>query len=151
MFHLRAPFSSKDRCVEKQDEQRPGSVVASRGAEPVRARSDQAALAANGLNGRSIPYNFRRPRRRPSHDQVLSLPDRRSHALYRRIGQHRARTVVELGASREAYDRLSVPLIAIGTPQADLDAMPDAGHVHLVLGQGRLGLEWLKAIEFVER
>jgi hypothetical protein len=29
--------------------------------EPVRARSDQAALAANRVNGRSIPYNFRRP------------------------------------------------------------------------------------------
>lgn len=62
-----------------------------------------------------------------------------------------SRAVVELGAPREVYDRLSVPLDAIGTPQAGLNAMPDAGHVRLVLGQGRFGLEWLKDIELVER
>jgi hypothetical protein len=62
-----------------------------------------------------------------------------------------SRAVVELGAPREVYDRLSVPLDAIGTPQADLNAMPDTGHVRLVLGQGRFGLEWLKDIELVER
>jgi len=36
-----------------------------------------------------------------------------------------SRTVVELGAPGDVYDRLSVPLIAIGTPQADLNAMPE--------------------------
>jgi hypothetical protein len=29
--------------------------------------------------------------------------------------------------------------------------MPDAGHAHLILGEGRLGLEWLKSIELIER
>jgi len=62
-----------------------------------------------------------------------------------------SRTIVELGAPREVYDRLSIPLTAIGTPQADLDAMPDSGFVRLIVGEGRLGLEWFKAIEFIER
>lgn len=62
-----------------------------------------------------------------------------------------SRTVVELGAPRKVYNLLSVPLVAIGTPQADLDAMPDSGSVRLIAGEGRLGLEWLKSIELVER
>ena len=62
-----------------------------------------------------------------------------------------SRTVVEVGAPREVYDRLSVPLIAIGTPQADLDAMPDSGFVRLIVGEGRLGLQWFKGIEVVAR
>jgi hypothetical protein len=58
---------------------------------------------------------------------------------------------MELGAPRKVYNLLSVPLVAIGTPQADLDAMPDSGSVRLIAGEGRLGLEWLKSIELVER
>jgi hypothetical protein len=57
------------------------------------------------------------------------------------------RTVVELGASREVYDRLDVPVTAIGTPQQELDAMPNSGYVRLTVGQGRFGLEWLKRID----
>jgi len=34
---------------------------------------------------------------------------------------------VELNAPREVYDRLVVPLIAIDTPQQELEAMPDSG------------------------
>ncbi|MEA2823810.1 MAG: hypothetical protein QOF03_292 [Alphaproteobacteria bacterium] len=58
-----------------------------------------------------------------------------------------SQTVVELGAPREVYDNLNVPITAYETPQTMLDAMPDAGHVRLILGQGRFGLEWLKRIE----
>ena len=56
-------------------------------------------------------------------------------------------TVVEIGAPREVYDRLDVPLTAIGTPQQELEAMPDRGYVRLTVGKGRFGLEWLKRIE----
>lgn len=56
-------------------------------------------------------------------------------------------TVVELGAPRDVYDRLKVPLTAIDTPQPVLDAMPDAGSVRLTVGEGRFGLEWLKQID----
>ena len=84
------------------------------------------------------------------HTTRHSDPARRTYYVAMRAWPP-SRTVVELGALREVYDRLPVPLVAIGTPQADLDAMPDAGDVRLVLGQGRLGLEWLKSIELIER
>jgi hypothetical protein len=84
------------------------------------------------------------------HTTRHSDPARRTYYVAMRAWPQ-SRTVVELGAPREVYDPLSVPLVAIDTPQAELDAMPDAGHVRLVLGEGRLGLEWLKSIEPVER
>jgi hypothetical protein len=62
-----------------------------------------------------------------------------------------SRAVVELGASRGVYDQLRVPFTEIDTPQEALDAMPDAGQMRLIVGEGRLGLEWLKSIELVER
>jgi hypothetical protein len=57
------------------------------------------------------------------------------------------RTVVELGAPRDVYDRLAVPRTEIGTPLHELEAMPDRGSARLIVGEGRLGLEWLKGIE----
>jgi len=57
-----------------------------------------------------------------------------------------SRSVVQLGAPRDLYDRLDVPLTAIDTSQEDLDALPNSGHVRLIIGKGRLGLEWLKSI-----
>jgi hypothetical protein len=32
-------------------------------------------------------------------------------------------------------------------PRDELEAMPDRGTVRLIVGQGRLGMEWLKGIE----
>ena len=61
-----------------------------------------------------------------------------------------SRTIVELGAPREVYDRLRVPITAIGTPQEELETMEDSGYVRLIIGEGRLGLEWLKQIELPE-
>jgi hypothetical protein len=58
-----------------------------------------------------------------------------------------SRTVVELNTPRYVYDRLSVPITAIDTPQEQLAAMADSSSVRLIVGQGRLGLEWLKGIE----
>jgi hypothetical protein len=58
-----------------------------------------------------------------------------------------SRTVVELSTRREVYDRLAVPVTAIDTPEAELEAMSDRAFVRLIVGQGRLGLEWLKGIE----
>ena len=68
----------------------------------------------------------------------------RSHHL---LSWPPARTVVELNAPREVYDRLIVPLIAIDMPQQELEAMPDSGYVRLTIGKGRFGLEWLKQID----
>jgi len=58
-----------------------------------------------------------------------------------------SRVVVELDGSRATYDRLNVPIDHIDTPQELLNEMPDAAQVRLVVGRGRLGLEWLKGIE----
>jgi hypothetical protein len=56
-------------------------------------------------------------------------------------------TVVELGAPHAVYDQLDVPIAAFQTPQQVLDAMADAGYVKLTVGEGRLGLEWLKQVD----
>jgi len=59
----------------------------------------------------------------------------------------KSRAVVDLEVSREIYERLDVPLTPIHSPQEMLDEMPVAGHVRLVVGEGRLGLEWFKRVE----
>jgi hypothetical protein len=101
-------------------------------------------------NGYDTPLISRDAAVVAKHTTRHSDPARRTYYVAMRAWPP-SRTVVELGAPREVYDRLSVPLVAIGTAPADLDAMPDVGHVRLVLGQGRLGLEWLKSIELIER
>jgi hypothetical protein len=72
-------------------------------------------------------------------------PSRRIHYVAVRAWTG-SRTVVELSAPRDVYDRLDVPLTAIDTPQQVLDDMADAANVRLTIGQGRFGLEWLKEI-----
>jgi hypothetical protein len=57
-----------------------------------------------------------------------------------------SRAVVELGAPRDVYDRLDVPVTDIDTPQPVLESMRDTGRVRLSLGEGRLGLEWLRQV-----
>jgi hypothetical protein len=58
--------------------------------------------------------------------------------------------VVEFAVPRSVYDRLDVPVTAMGTSQWDLDSMPNSGHVRLIIGEGCLGLEWLKGVELAE-
>jgi hypothetical protein len=54
--------------------------------------------------------------------------------------------VVDLDAPMDVYDQLDLPLTAIDTPQAKLQAMPDLATVRLTVGEGRLGLPWLQAV-----
>ncbi len=56
-------------------------------------------------------------------------------------------TVAELGAPRELYVHLPVPLSIVDTPQEQLAALPDRGRLRLIVGQGRLGLEWMATLE----
>jgi hypothetical protein len=58
-----------------------------------------------------------------------------------------SRSIVEVGVSHELYDQLRVPVTRLHTPDEELEAMANSGIVRLILGQGRLGLEWLKAVE----
>ena len=74
-----------------------------------------------------------------------SDPARRAYYLALRAWPP-SQTIVELGVPREVYDRLRAPVTAIGTSQQELEEMPDRGSVRVVVGQGRLGLEWLKQI-----
>ena len=73
-------------------------------------------------------------------------PSRRAYYIAVRAWPN-SRTVIELSAPREIYDRLHVPLAGVDTPQPVLDAMTDAGQVRLVLCDGRLGVECLRRIE----
>jgi hypothetical protein len=80
------------------------------------------------------------------HPTRQSDPDQRTYYVAMRAWPS-SRAVVELHAPRKVYDRLRVPITAIDTPEAELEAMPDRAFVRLIVGQGRLGLEWLKGIE----
>jgi hypothetical protein len=79
------------------------------------------------------------------HETLQRDPAHRAHYVAVRAWSG-SKTVVELDASREVYDRLNVPVTAIDTPEEVLERMPDDAQVELSVGQGRLGLEWLKAI-----
>jgi hypothetical protein len=80
------------------------------------------------------------------HRTLQRDPSRRTYYLETRAWAPLP-TVVELGARREVYDRLEVAVDALDTPEAVLQAMPDGGHVRLVLGEGRFGWDWLRRIE----
>jgi hypothetical protein len=83
------------------------------------------------------------------HTTRQSDPDQRTYYVAMRAWPS-SRAVVELHAPRKVYDRLRVPITAIDTPEAELEAMSDRAFVRLIVGQGRLGLEWLKGIELPE-
>jgi hypothetical protein len=96
-------------------------------------------------NGYGTPSDARRVAVVAKRETLQQDPARRAYYLAVRPWPG-ARTVVELEASKSTYDRLSVPLDVVDSPQKALSAMPDAGEVILIVGKGRLGLEWLKGI-----
>jgi hypothetical protein len=97
-------------------------------------------------NGYGMPTISRDVAVVAKHTTRHSDPARRTYYVAMRAWPS-SRAVVELNTPRDVYDRLRVPLTAIDTPQEELDAMADGGSVRLIVGQGRLGLEWLKGIE----
>jgi hypothetical protein len=97
-------------------------------------------------NGYNTPVIARDVAVVAKHPTRQSDPAKRTYYVAMRAWPS-SRTVVELGAPRYVYDRLRVPVTAIDTPQKDLEAMADSGSVRLIVGQGRLGVEWLKGIE----
>jgi hypothetical protein len=72
-------------------------------------------------------------------------PSRRTYYLAVRAWPPSS-TVVELESSVAVFERLDVPIVDVNAPESVLDAMPDRATVSLVVGQGRLGLEWLSGI-----
>jgi hypothetical protein len=97
-------------------------------------------------NGYGMPTISRDVAVVAKHPTRHSDPARRTYYVAMRAWPS-SRAVVELNTPRDVYDRLRVPLTAIDTPQEELDAMADSGSVRLIVGQGRLGVEWLKGIE----
>jgi len=57
------------------------------------------------------------------------------------------RRTVDLSTSHAVCEGLDVPIEAIDTPEAVEAAMPDAAVVRLTVGEGRLGLPWLKSVD----
>src|SRR5215472_195017 len=102
--------------------------------------------AAGIINGYGMPLASRDVAVVSKHTTRHSDPAHRTYYLAI-LAWSASAAIVELGAPRELYDRIDVPLTAIGTPQQDLEAMRDSARVRLVVGEGRLGLEWLKSIE----
>jgi len=103
-------------------------------------------LGIGGIaNGYRMPVIERGAAVVAKHETRERDPARRTHYLAIRAWPD-SKTVVELGAPQDVYDRLDLPVTAIGTPEEALEAMPDAGRVRLAVGQGRFGLEWLGGI-----
>jgi len=100
-------------------------------------------------NGYDTPLVSRDAAVVSKHPTRQSDPDHRTYYVAVRAWPS-SRAVVELDAPRNVYDRLRVPITAIDTPQEELEAMRDSGSVRLIVGQGRLGLEWLKGIALPE-
>jgi hypothetical protein len=58
-----------------------------------------------------------------------------------------SRSVIAIDVSDSVYDGVEAPIAYIHEPEAELEAMPDAAQVRLVLGKGRLGFDWIKSAE----
>jgi hypothetical protein len=97
-------------------------------------------------NGYNTPVIARDVAVVAKHPTRQSDPAKRTYYVAMRAWPS-SRAVVELNTPRYVYDHLRVPLTAIDTPQQDLQAMADSGSARLIVGQGRLGVEWLKGIE----
>jgi len=104
-------------------------------------------LGLAGLaNGYATPLSVREVPAVARHETRERDPARRTHYVSIRPWPG-ARTVVDLAAPAEVYAALDLPGTRIGTPQAELEAMQDRAWVRLTVGEGRLGLEWLKEVD----
>src|SRR5579863_471846 len=68
-----------------------------------------------------------------------SDPERRSYYVGARLWSS-PRDVVEITVPRALFNRLDVPNTDVQTSHPPIGSMPDAGHVRLLVGQGRFGI-----------
>lgn len=54
--------------------------------------------------------------------------------------------IIEITVSRALFDRLDVPNTDLQTPQPDFGALPNRGHIRLLVGRGRFGIRWLRGL-----
>ena len=107
-------------------------------------------LGVGGIaNGYGTPVRDRDVPAVAKHETRERDPARRTHYVSIRAWPGERR-IVDLDAPADVYAALEVPVTAIDTPQAELQAMPDAARVRLSVGEGRLGLPWLKGVGLAE-
>jgi hypothetical protein len=107
-------------------------------------------LGIGGIaNGYGMPVSSRDVPAVAKHETRHRDAARRSHYVSIRAWPGERR-IVDLDAPADVYARLDLPVTAIGTPQGELQTMPDAATVRLRVGEGRLGLPWLAGIELPE-
>jgi hypothetical protein len=56
------------------------------------------------------------------------------------------RDIIEITVRRELFDRLDVPDTDLQTPQPDFAALPNRGHIRLLVGRGRFDIGWLRGV-----
>jgi hypothetical protein len=54
--------------------------------------------------------------------------------------------VTEVDVPRSLYEQMDVPLVELDTPPQALAALPARARVRLMIGNGRLGVEWIKGV-----
>jgi hypothetical protein len=72
-------------------------------------------------------------------------PDRRQYVLELRAWPDSS-AVTEVDVPRSLYEYMNVPLVEVDTPPQALAALPARARVRLIVGKGRLGVEWIKGV-----
>jgi hypothetical protein len=72
-------------------------------------------------------------------------PDRRQYVLELRAWPDSS-AVTEVDVPRSLYEQMDVPLVEVDTPPQALAALPARARVRLMVGNGRLGVEWIKGV-----
>ncbi len=93
---------------------------------------------ATPVIARDVPVAYKRASR--DND-----PERRSYYVGARLWSS-PRDIVEITVPRDLFNRLDVPNTDEEMSHPDFGAMPNAGHVRLLVGQGRFGIEWLHGV-----
>jgi hypothetical protein len=100
-------------------------------------------------NGYNTPIFVRDVPVVAKHESLERDRTRRSHSLLVRPWSG-SRRVQDIDVSIPLYDALAVPVSRTRASYATLEAMPDSAQIRLVLGQGRLGLDWIKSVELLK-
>lgn len=74
-----------------------------------------------------------------------SDPERRSYYVGTRLWSS-PRDIIEITVPLDLFNRLDVPDTDVEKSHPAFGSMPNAGHVQLLVGQGRFGIEWLHGV-----
>lgn len=60
------------------------------------------------------------------------------------------RDIIEITVPHALFDRLDVPNTDLQTPRPDFGALPNRGHIRLMVGRGRFGIAWLHGVAHLQ-